>query len=48
MLKQKIQQVIDDPKTAALAVALLGLLPFFHLFGLLLMLVITLRKGARP
>lgn len=47
MLKEKIQQIIQEPKAAALSVALLGMIPFFHLFGLLFMLVITLRTGAR-
>jgi hypothetical protein len=47
MLREKIQQIIQEPKKAALNVALLSIIPFLHLLGLLLMLVVTLRKGWR-
>lgn len=47
MLKEKIQQIVQEPKKAIMNVALLSIIPFLHLLGLLLMLVVTLRKGAR-
>lgn len=47
MLREKIRQIIQEPKKAAIYVAVLSIIPFLHLFGLLLMLVVTLRKGAR-
>jgi hypothetical protein len=47
MLRSKLQQIIQEPKRAMLAVVGLSAVPFLHLLGLLLILVVTLRKGWR-
>ncbi len=47
MFHDKIKEVIEQPKQALFWSALLGALPFLHWFGVLLMLLITLRKGVR-
>lgn len=47
MFQKKLQQIIEQPKQALLWVTLLSVLPLFHWFALLLMLVVTLRNGAR-
>lgn len=47
MFQDKLQQIISDSKKSLLWVAILSAIPYLHWFGLLLMLVVTLRKGWR-